>query len=86
LAKFFQNWPNFTQIGAEKTNHGSNFIQLGQYSTKIVAKIQLRGSTVFKRIIAKKNYCALIWKILKYSLDFEKFDENLLKNNTHSSD
>jgi hypothetical protein len=25
LAAFFPNWPIFTQIGAQKTNHGSNF-------------------------------------------------------------
>jgi hypothetical protein len=24
LAKIFPNWLNFTQIGPEKTNHGSN--------------------------------------------------------------
>jgi hypothetical protein len=35
--------PNSTQISAEKTNHGSNFGQLGRYSTKLVAEIQLRA-------------------------------------------
>jgi hypothetical protein len=29
LAKFFPNWPNLAQIGAQKTNHGSNFGQTG---------------------------------------------------------
>jgi hypothetical protein len=43
LAEIFPNWPNLTRIGAEKTNHGSNFGQLGRYSTKIVAEIQLRA-------------------------------------------
>jgi hypothetical protein len=46
VGHFFPNWPNFTQIGAEKTNHGSNFGQLGRYSTKIVAEIQLRTEKI----------------------------------------
>jgi hypothetical protein len=43
LAENFPNWPNLTQIGAEKTNHESNFSQLGRHSTKIVAEVQLRA-------------------------------------------
>jgi hypothetical protein len=35
VAEIFPNWPNFAQIGAQKTNYGPNFGQLGQYSTKI---------------------------------------------------
>jgi hypothetical protein len=34
LAEFYPNWPNFTQIGALKTSHGSNFGQMGQNSAK----------------------------------------------------
>jgi hypothetical protein len=34
-AKKFPNWQNFAQIGAQKTNHGLNFGQLGRYPTKI---------------------------------------------------
>jgi hypothetical protein len=35
LVEIFPNWLNFAQIGAQKTNHESNFGQLGRYSTKI---------------------------------------------------
>jgi hypothetical protein len=36
VAEIFPNCSNFTQIGAQKTNHGLNFGQLERYSTKIV--------------------------------------------------
>jgi hypothetical protein len=29
FAETFPNWPNFAQNGAQKTNHRSNFGQLG---------------------------------------------------------
>jgi hypothetical protein len=35
LAEIFPNWPNFVQIGARKTNHGSNFGQIGRNSASI---------------------------------------------------
>jgi hypothetical protein len=38
-----RNFSKLAQIGAEKTNHVSNFGQLGRYSTKIVVEIQLRA-------------------------------------------
>jgi hypothetical protein len=42
VAEIFPNWLNFTEIVAQKTNQGSNFGQLGRYSTKTVAEIQLQ--------------------------------------------
>jgi hypothetical protein len=57
LAEIFPNWPNFTQIGAEKTNQESNFGQLERYSTKIVAEIQLRAFNCFLTNFGQKNYC-----------------------------
>jgi hypothetical protein len=38
VAEIIPNLLNFAQLGAQKTNHGSNFGQLGRYSTKIGGK------------------------------------------------
>jgi hypothetical protein len=39
----FPNWPNFDQIGAQKTSHGSNFHQMGKIRPILVAGIELRA-------------------------------------------
>jgi hypothetical protein len=35
LAEIFPNWLNLAQIGAQKTNYGSNFGQIGRNSVRI---------------------------------------------------
>jgi hypothetical protein len=57
LAEIFTNWPNFIQIGAEKTNHGSNFDQLGRYSTKIGGgNSTARGRPFLNEFRPKNNF------------------------------
>jgi hypothetical protein len=50
LVEYRPSWPKYFQTGqisnfqnSENTNQGLNFSQLGRYSTKIAAEIQLRA-------------------------------------------
>jgi hypothetical protein len=54
LAEIFPNWPNFTQIGAEKPTTGRISANLDDIRPKSWRKFSCMRSTVFKRISAKK--------------------------------